>query len=213
MDQLSPGKGFVSMNGKGKREIAGLILITLLLCARLGLSEVIHQALPLYLYSDFGQIGRHHFYPVGKMGDFQDISLVENCRELPAKGESCIFIRYTPAKESSWAGLYWLYPPNNWGFIPDSGYDLRSAKRFLFYAKGRKGGEKLSFAVGGVNGEYGDTGFVKLDEVVLTSQWQEYAIDLSKSDMSRIIGGFSFSIQHDRNYYGLEFYLDELRYE
>lgn len=202
MDKLNRGKCF-------------LILLSLFnsLGSGAALSEVIHKVLPLYLYSDFGLIEKYHFYPVGKMGDTGDVSLIENCSENPAKGKTCISIRYTPHKDASWTGLYWLYPPNNWGVIPDTGYDLRGAKRFVFYAKGKKGGEKMNFTIGGVTGNFGDTALVQLEDVVLTDEWQKYTLDLSKSDMSRIIGGFSFIIQSNDNPLGMEFYLDELRYE
>ena len=202
MDKLSRKKVFLN-----------LVFLIFSLGHGAAFSEVIHKTLPLYLYSDFGLIEKHHFYPVGKMGDTADVSLIENCSENPAKGETCISIRYTPHKEASWAGIYWLYPPNNWGFIPETGYDLRGAKRFSFYAKGKKGGERINFTIGGVSGQYGDTALVQLEAVVLTAEWREYTLDLSKSDMSRIIGGFSFSIQYDLNPFGIEFYLDELRYE
>jgi hypothetical protein len=94
-----------------------------------------------------------------------------------------------------WAGIYWQYPDKNWGTIP--GFNIPAgATRVTFQAKGSKGGEKLSFFVGGIANTmnpYSDT--LKATVVVtLTDAWAPYTIDLAGQSYSAVLGGFGWSM-------------------
>ncbi|HOV66777.1 MAG TPA: hypothetical protein PLI31_00265, partial [Methanoregulaceae archaeon] len=112
-----------------------------------------------------------------------------------------------------WAGIYWLYPENNWGNLPD-GVDLTGHSRLTFWARGQKGGEWAEFKVGGVTGQYPDSLSARsTDEIQLSSEWQQYSIDLSGADLSHVIGGFCWVTNADLNPTGCTIYLDDIFYE
>ncbi|MBN1522499.1 MAG: hypothetical protein JW928_08200 [Candidatus Aureabacteria bacterium] len=176
-----------------------------------------HCKFPFYVYSSYGDSKKFHFYASGRIGDAQSIRLFGNCRENPLTKKSCIKIIYTVSSTTrshlGWAGLYWLEPANNWGLTPEGGYDLSGAKRCVFHARGKKGGEKITFKIGGVPGLYGDTAEAFLPLVTLTDKWQRYEIPLEKSNLSRVVGGFCWTANRLDNPEGATFYLDEIYYE
>ena len=49
--------------------------------------------------------------------------------------------------------------------------------------------------------------------VVLTTDWQQFTIDLEGKDLSSISGGFCWATNLDVNPDGATFYLDDIRYE
>lgn len=152
------------------------------------------------------------FMPEGKCVAVDDI-WQENCQE----GRSCIkntFDRDCATLSLGWAGVYWLQPANNWG-NEDKGFNLSGAKRLVFWARGEKGGETVVFKMGGVGmgRPYPDTDAAATEPIALTTEWQEYSIDLQGKDLTRIIGGFAWigSAKHNRQ--NIVFYLDNIRYE
>ncbi|MFA5320516.1 MAG: hypothetical protein WC418_04965, partial [Candidatus Omnitrophota bacterium] len=101
----------------------------------------------------------------------------------------------------------------NWGSI-DAGIDLSKATKVTFWARGAKGGERIEeFKIGGIMGEFSDSDTAGIGPVVLTKDWQQYAIDLKGKDLSYIIGGFCWATNADVNPDGVIFYLDEIKYE
>jgi len=157
--------------------------------------------------------GCNHYYPSGWMGDigsiFFDSGWTSNCYS----GTSCIKIAFT-AEGNNWAGIYWQEPENNWGTVPNAGYDLTGATELTFWAKGENGGERIEFFVGGITGPYPDslpktsTGYI-----TLTSSWQKYTISLISKDLSYVIGGFGWVTNSSNNPGGATFYLDEIKYD
>jgi hypothetical protein len=172
---------------------------------------------PFFIYSSQGEIGKCHFFPTGKMGDIYAVRMWGNCRQEPQSGASCIKVVYDVLDESrsvaGWAGVYWQMPANNWGKILDEGYDLSGAKKAVFYARGENGGEAVSFCVGGITGPGGDSARAPLSTVRLTKEWKRYEIPLQEHDLSRIIGGFCWSLSRQDNPGGAVFYLDEIYFE
>lgn len=173
------------------------------------------ENMPFYVYYDTGS-SYNHFYPSGWMGDWGEIKFNDDYRRDPRSGGSCIRVTYFGKgfHGAGWAGIYWQNPLKNWGTV-FGGYNLSKAKRLSFYAKGEKGGEVISeFKVGGITGDYSDSGVVSIGPVVLTDQWKQYIIDLTDADLSYISGGFCWStsknVNSDRP---ITFYLDEIRYE
>ncbi len=172
------------------------------------------EKMPFYIYADRNSI-TNHFTPSGWMGSYGDIRIDIASKQDPYLGDTCIRIIYSikSAQGARWAGIYWQYPPNNWGNV-DAGYDLSLATRLTFWARGEKGGERIEeFKAGGIMGEYSDSDSASIGPVVLNKEWTQYAIDLKGKDMSYIIGGFCWVTNADVNPEGATFYLDEIKYE
>lgn len=152
-----------------------------------------------------------NFYPSGYMGDGQhhpdriqiNTGWKDNCHTAP-----CIKVSYVPGPDG-WAGVYWQYPDKNFGEKP--GRELKGAKKLVFWARGEKGGEIVSFKVGGINQlEHKDSLEASLGPVELTTEWKEFEIDLTGADTSSVIGAFAWIASKDGNPQGLTFYLDDI---
>ena len=167
---------------------------------------------PFYVYKDrFSK--ENNYIPSGWMGDYGDIKLNENWTQNPKEGTSCIRIEYSAKRSQGqgWAGIYWQNPANNWGNVK-GGFDLRGAKKLVFYARGEKGGEICEFKMGGIRGEYSDSDTATTGVVRLTKGWKKYTIDLKDLDLSYISGGFCCVITANDNPDGAIIYLDEIVY-
>ena len=157
----------------------------------------------------------NHYIPSGWMGDYGDIKYDDKYLQKPHSGTTSIQIVYNGkgAQGARWAGIFWQNPPNNWGTRP-GGYDLTGAKKLTFWARGDKGGERIEeFKIGGITGEYADSDVAGIGPVVLTTEWQQYTIDLEGKDLSSISGGFCWATNVDVNPEGCTFYLDDIKYE
>ncbi len=188
------------------------------------------ETLPLYVYKD-GCSPLNGFFSSGWMGELATLvkpdTLVEPveiidelCTDYPYSGETCIQITYTPSP-GEWGGIYWQFPVNNWGQYP--GYDLYNSVmgcdtiKFSFWVRGKSGGEKAEFKTGGLGNfesNYQDSyGPFSNGVITLTKQWEKYTIDLTGSDLSMIIGGFSWVTNHEQNPNGCTIYLDDIMFE
>lgn len=157
----------------------------------------------------------NHYIPSGYMGDYSDIKIDTACFDKPHSGTTCIKIVYSNAVNNGarWAGVYWQSPANNWG-DRKGGFDLRGAKKLVFWVRGAKGGERIEeFKLGGITGLYPDSDIAGIGPVMLTPEWKQYEIDLSGKDLSYISGGFCWSTNLDVNPDGATFYLDDMKYE
>jgi hypothetical protein len=167
---------------------------------------------PLFVYEDACS-SANHFIPSGWMKVDPNAGIPEDVfddafAEAPLSGETCIRINYLPGIENL-LGIYWQFPQNNWGELP--GYDLSKAARIVFWAKGNTGGESATFHVGGIfspQKPYPDSFGPISKQVVLTSQWTKYTIDLTGYDLSNVIGGFGWI--NDHNPEGSKIYLDQI---
>lgn len=169
---------------------------------------------PFPIYTD-AKSPDNHYIPSGWMGDYGDIKFDDKAMDQPHGGSTSIKIVYSnkATQGARWAGVYWQNPPNNWGTRP-GGYDLTGAKKLTFWARGENGGERIEeFKMGGINGEYSDSDSAGIGPVVLTTEWQQFTIDLEGKDLSSIIGGFCWATNLDVNPDGATFYLDDIRYE
>ncbi|MFC1658887.1 hypothetical protein ACFL1D_05850 [Candidatus Omnitrophota bacterium] len=172
------------------------------------------EAMPFYIYSDRGSIS-NHFIPSGWMPatGTRDIKYNQSYKENPYLGDTCIELSYYDNSGTRWAGVYWQQPANNWG-NQDAGFDLSAARKLTFWARGKKGQERIEeFKIGGIMGEYSDSDQASIGPVILNSEWTQYEIDLTGKDMSYIIGGFCWATNIDVNPEGVTFYLDEIKYE
>jgi len=168
----------------------------------------------LYLYYD-DESDKNHYFPSGWMGDYADLRINNAWAINPHSGKTCIKIVYSAkmSQNAGWSGMYWQQPMSNWG-DKKGGYNLTGATRLTFWARGEKGGEKITeFKMGGITGEFPDSDTAAIGPVELTNQWQKYAIDLKGKDLSNVIGGFCWTVSKDDNSTGVIFFLDDIMYE
>jgi len=167
-----------------------------------------------YIYKDKPSIG--HFAASGFMPDGNCVAIndvwVDNCNG----NRSCIqakFDRDRSATGIGWAGVYWLEPANNWGDVK-GGFNLTGAQKLVFWARGEKGGEVVTFKMGGVGmgHPYPDSDTATTDPIMLTKDWKEYSIDLTGKDLSHIIGGFAWVATVKENQSDITFYLANIYY-
>ena len=165
-----------------------------------------------YVYADF-KSPLNHFYPSGWMGDTRDLAFNESYLQNPFAGKTCIKVQYSPRGNDKWAGIFWQQPANNWG-DKRGGFDLSKAEYITFWMKGAAGNETIAeVKIGGFKGAYPDSDSAVKKNIKLTTDWKMYWIDLRKKDMSRMAGGFSFTVNEKDNPSGCTFYIDEVRYE
>ncbi len=149
-------------------------------------AETIKASLPFDLETQF--------YPSGWMGDGESgteyLSFRHEGSTVDDKDVTVIRIEYRQGPKG-WAGIYWQYPDKNWGEKPSR--SLVGVKRISFYAKGERGDEIVEFKSGGITGgRYQDSFEKSLGKQRLSSTWTKYVIDLSKEDLSSVIGAFAW---------------------
>ena len=189
-----------------------LFLMALSVVPALALAESGFKPFPVYTDAKSSD---NHYMASGWMGDFADVKMDDKSTLKPHAGPTCIQVVYNNKSTQGvgWTGVYWQNPPNNWGTHP-GGFDLTGAKKLTFWARGEKGRERIEeVKIGGITGDYADSDVASLGPVILTSDWQQYAIDLQGKDLSSISGGFCWSINLEMNPKGATFYLDDIRYE
>ncbi len=142
----------------------------------------------------------------GWMGDSTKLKLDEASTENPKIGKECTKVSFNG--NSGWAGVVWQHPEGDWGDAP-GGFDLTGAKKLSFWARGNAGGEKVTIGIGLINHEkvYHDTFSRKL-ELTLTDQWQNFEIDLTGKNLTRIKSALYFTTSADGK--PLSFYLDDI---
>ena len=150
------------------------------------------------------------FIPSGFMGNTGAIKVDANCNDSPHSGSKCMQVRYE-AKEN-WGGVVWQDPANDWGDLP-GGLNLTGASKLTFWARGQKGGEKVTFLCGLLKSDklYHDTTMAKLEDVVLGKEWKQYSIDLKGRDLTRIKTGFAWTLGGQGE--PVTFYLDDILFE
>lgn len=170
----------------------------------------------------------NHFVSSGYMGDTGDITLNTVWKDNPHSFSTAIKVTYEArgrapacgAPICKWAGVYWQNPQNNWGTIPDSGFNLSGFRKLTFWARSDTEAH-VEFSVGGITGKYGDSlqPARTSGTMALTSDWQQFEIDLMNVDLSYMIGGFAWAANWDNNGITQEspktlvFYLDDIRFE
>jgi hypothetical protein len=144
----------------------------------------------------------------GYMGNHGAIKMELGCTEKPHSGATCIKVSYNAS--DNWAGVMWQHPANDWG-KQAGGFNLEGATMLVFWARGETGGEKVSFAIGGLtNTEFSDSAQAELKDVVLKNVWTRYRIPLDGRDMQCIKTGFKWVIGNPGK--PIAFYLDDIYY-
>jgi len=169
-------------------------------------------SLPLYVYKD----SHDKYVPSGFIGDTASLTINDQDLTNPGQGFADIKITYSGVGSNAFAGIFWQNPANNFGTASNGGFNLTGALKIKFMARGNVGGEKITFQAGGVpgqNGGAGDTFLVNTPLITLTTSWQNYEIDLSGRDLTRVITGFAFVATKANNATGATFYLDNIVYD
>ncbi len=160
----------------------------------------------------------------GFMGDGTDVVMTpakptdsSDCSgqrsSLSARG-SCHQIVYTPKGPTKWAGVFWQSPPNNWGEEP--GFPIPpGATEVTFQAKGARGGEKVTFQVGGIaDSTKPHQDQLKVSTVVtLTASWAPYTIVLASQSYGQVLGGFCWSMAAADAGATATFFVDDIQWK
>ena len=170
--------------------------------------------LPFVLYSD--DIEAMPYNPTGFMpaGIGTMLSADAKCPETPHSGKTCMKVDYKDTK--GWGGIVFQNPDNDWGQMA-GGYDITGAKTLTFWARGEKGGEKVSFGFGLLNGPkkegqaFGDTAKGEAKDTILTKDWKQYTIDVAGKDLTRIKTGF-YLVTGPTAGAATTFYLDDIQF-
>jgi hypothetical protein len=195
-----------------------------------------HNRFPVY--DDVSSAG-NHFHAWAKIpGDNPGLETNGSWPDNPHKGATSIRCVLRNVPGWNFGGYYFqngILPPGatspapNFGTVPNAGVDISGATALTFWARGERGGEKVDFFMGGVgwNPEsrrkenlFADSTFTVKILAELTTQWQQFRIDLQDKDLSYVLGGFGWaaSIRGNpdpmrNNPNGVVFYLDDIEYE
>ena len=112
-----------------------------------------------------------------------------------------------------WGGVVWQNPANNWGDKP-GGWNLTGAKKLSFWARGDKGGEKVTFLFGLVGKDkptadsgYGQAGRRDADEAVEAVHHRPERARTSPTSRPALPGRWA------RTAHRITFYLDDVKYQ
>ncbi|NLB68848.1 MAG: hypothetical protein GX804_04065 [Lentisphaerae bacterium] len=163
------------------------------------------QRLPFYVYANGAP---ETWYASGYMGNTGAIQMDLTHGKNPHSGDTCIKVSYNAS--DNWAGVLWQHPANDWG-EQDGGFNLKGAGTLVFWARGEKGGEKVSFKVGSIqNAKYSDTVIAELKDIKLKTEWTRYRIPLDGRDLTRVKTGFGWVVANPGE--SITFYLDDIYY-
>lgn len=195
-----------------------------------------HSRFPVY--DDVSSAG-NHFHAFAKIpNDTPALGVNGSWTSNPHSGATAIRYELRSIPETDFGGWYSengvlptgeTKPLLNFGNIPNAGINLSGATALTFWARGERGGEKVDVFMGGV----GRTAMTGIAEqlfpdstpvvkilVTLSSQWQQFRIDLVGKDLSYVLGGLGWvaSVRGNpdparNNPDGVVFYVDDIQYE
>ncbi len=182
------------------------------------------------VYDDVGSAG-NHFLKFAKIPDANaPVSVNGSWASNPHTGATAIRCEFTGP---GFGGIYFqnglllsgaTSPIVNFGTVPNSGVDLSGAESLTFWARGEVGGEKIEFFLGGVGRDASTGDPTELfpgssprhpaigTRFTLTTQWQQFIIDVSGLDLSYTLGGFGWLADDANNPLGAVFYVDDIQY-
>ena len=191
--------------------------------------EVEKQSKLVAVYTDFCD-GRNRYTQRAALNPgAKNMPVMDETAPSPF-GVSCIKVTYTLAK-NDWNGFIFMTGKLPAGSIvpeldfgkTNTGQDLRGARALKFKARGEKGGERVSFYMGGLanndpTAPFPDTAekhFNNGTYASLSNEWRDFEIDLRGLNLSRIASGFGWVTNEPQNSGRSEivFYLDEIVYE
>ena len=167
-----------------------------------------------------------HFVPSGFMGredpggakEVEGIVFTPDvCPERPEGAEgTCHEVTYTPQAldsevNSTWAGVFWQSSDKNWGELQGNAVEPGATKIvFTAWAEAPLDIQFLAGGIGDLSSEYQDT-FKVTSDVSLTTELQEFELDLSNSSYQYVIGGFGWVIEASSTD-PIVFYIDDIRW-
>lgn len=186
------------------------------------------------VYTDSHAAG-NHFAARGRMPETGTDDAIPPMNEAfpndPHGGITCIEAKFRPGT-SDFGGWYLMNgvllsdesaPRENWGDYRDAGIDLRGATELTFWARGANGGERVEFFAFGV-GRNPETGIpnkpypdsspkISTGYVTLSPDWRLYRLDVSRADLSYVLGGFGWVTNAaQNNSQDVTFYVDDIQY-
>jgi hypothetical protein len=171
-----------------------------------------------YVYNDSGSDENHgewtNLVPA-QAAQMIKLSLVDRTRPFSGTTAVRVDVKFL---EPWWCGIAVASFADYWGKKPSAAaYDLRGARKLVFYARGEKGGEGLQIKTA-ITGDqkYGDSAKLPAATkwLVLTKDWQRYELDLAGLDLKRVVTPFSFVTNRDHNADpAVTFYLDDIYFE
>lgn len=163
--------------------------------------------LPFTIYED--RLENMPWVASGWMGNVDKLTLDGGSTEEIYSGKQSIKLRYGGL--FGWVGVAWQNPPNNWGDV-DGGLDLSGAAAVEVWARGKYGGEKVSFGVGLLDQTraFSDSSISKTKDLVLTREWQRYIVSLKGKDLTSLKTGFVATLTGRQT--PVTVYLDKIRF-
>ena len=150
------------------------------------------------------------FTPSGHMGDGERAGHlrmdVQNSacldRPIDASGDCYRFV-YTPGAKD-WAGVYWVYPANNWGSRAGRQVLGERFKQVRLQAASDTPDLPINFVVGGI----ADPTLPNRDRVSATTSvrlaeagvWQVVRLDISGQDFDRVVGALAWSLAYPKEW-------------
>ena len=179
-------------------------------------SVLAQQDKTLSIYMD-SEDGGSLWTPDGWMPNGEGILMNSNFTFEGEEG-TCIETTFTPdLATNGWAGIYWL-AGGSWKGPGINVYEYLEVEKdspfvLTFRARGEKGGETVQFKVGGVTSGNDSVKFAELTKwIKLTTEWEQFEIDLSKKDVSNLVGAFCWvsSKVRNRKKEHVVFYIDDI---
>ena len=161
------------------------------------------------------------YAPSGWQGETSAITVVsvntDNLRTGDADNKN-IKWTYTANSLSTWAGVAWQHPENNWGTAP--GRKVTGATKVTVWAKGAVGGEIIDMSSGNSTyltppdpGKYKDTYYVQYT-ATLTTEWQKIELPIPEAaDLSSVLIPFIWVVAAPTDKSATTFYIDDIRFE
>ena len=169
-------------------------------------TKLAQMKLPFAVYGDGVP---ETYYASGYMGTTSAIKVDLANRDTAHTGETSMACSISD--HGGWGGVLWQNPANDWG-EKAGGFDLSGATMLEFWARGKDGGEKVSFQCGGVamDKPTGDTFKGELKELVLKNEWVRYRIPLDGQDLTRVKTPFGWVVGGQGR--PVAFYVDDIRF-
>jgi hypothetical protein len=187
-----------------------------------------HDRFPVY---DDVSSGGNHFFAWSKVPD-QNAAVAINgsWTDNPHSGATAIRAEFDNTTGANFGGFYFLNgvlpagataPVPNFGEVGNAGIDLSGATALTFWARGERGGETISFFLGGVGRDpdtgqptlpFPDSSPVVKQTVTLTTAWTQHSFDLHGLNLHYVLGGFGWIASAADNPGGAVFFLDDISY-
>jgi hypothetical protein len=161
------------------------------------------------------------FTPSGHMGDGERAGRLQMDIQSPAclprpegAAGDCYRFVYHPG-DKQWAGVYWVYPANNWGSRAGRRVDGTRFKQVRLQAASATPDLVVNFIVGGI----ADPTLPNRDRVsAATSErlgpdWKLIRLDIAGQDFDRVVGALAWSLAYPQDWNGRDpvvLYLDDI---